>query len=1186
MDKTRGMVIDGIIASEAVDSSGEILSVKGCDVSSMEIDGVLNYEHKSDTDTGASFNDIIGKCIKCKKIYSEDDCSNDRERMYWKECHLPFIYGQFRLFDEAGHPGALAAAAIVRDQHAAGEKLILRFSIEGSTLEKEGNLLKASIARRCALTAKPCNKTAITGLLKDSKSSLDTVVEEDAKKFEHPSFQHLGDGGAVVGVIGTDLAASLRASLDKLKKTQMAGGYNAAPGTLTGGAALQREHLHGVHDIAAIKSAVRDWAGEGGSGKLKGLLKHYLPEASDDFIDLFVQRADEWTVKKREAFLGKKEDKAPAFKLEPTQGEPMPAPATVSVKEGGGKQSKKRGNKRIDWDPETATLHTSTFSLSAYRPDGPLHQHYEEALKNPEVNHIHDEAMRHWVILHRLARQGVLEKHPDIIAHAALFSAMSPNTPVPIQEFAYAFLMDMKNKGWDPTKSLDPEQAKAWGDEFEKYTHGTMLPQWGRNHFEQRDSGIWLGGDQKDYKVNKETGEHEHVPRIHWTGATADDPNGAWEDRPKKAGERGDVGLAKQKIQGALSFADMHGLLAGLIATHGTDASAIAQHLNDTKAAATRDRQRLYNAARAGRTVESNIDPEDPDINGFAPKTIRYTLGMLGLGNVHVPDTHFIRHFFGLARGDVRNKQIKDVLWDSKNEHILRGIDDWYYNNHPAVAHTRQKLKEQYGEDFGRQALFPGFWLHWLTIEPHERLRNWDSKAKNAGTDHSVYFNSIYRLLDEYGIPYRGLAKGEMPGEGGASLASRCAHVMKALHDQHGETPAMLAYYAFLVPALLNNARSIKKAESLLARLYKAMEGEQAAEPPKEWKDGWVQPGVIRPNSNTQPGDFAFKFLGADESFHYVEHPNGERVVLPNNRIGSHYTVVSQPRKVAVNTVLDADKHALPGYAQHDEQRALVHGLDMSPSAVLDQQPKSNGINEAKSAFRKNASTGMISWVKGCDTEPFSSRGSGERKFSQAEREAAFYNLAKGYFGMGHYVPPTSVVKHPVTGELHSVQAALPNADHYSSSNPEHTTTLMNHGMTGEIDKLGAMDYILGQSDRHDGNYMMSENSPNLHLIDNGYAFAARPTHAGWRPGYLSEYNLLRNTNMRRFHPEAGRWLLGLDPNSLEQEMHKLSIPESYRKESVRRLAHMQSALRGAGPNNPEQWPLVWDLLENAGRPE
>src|SRR5690349_16214216 len=103
----KGMIIDGVAASEAIDSSGEILDVSGCDISDLEEGrGVLNYEHKSENDTGASFADIIGRIVFAKKILKESDCSNDRERFYWSTVKLPFIYIQCELFDQDGHEGA------------------------------------------------------------------------------------------------------------------------------------------------------------------------------------------------------------------------------------------------------------------------------------------------------------------------------------------------------------------------------------------------------------------------------------------------------------------------------------------------------------------------------------------------------------------------------------------------------------------------------------------------------------------------------------------------------------------------------------------------------------------------------------------------------------------------------------------------------------------------------------------------------------------------------------------------------------------------------------------------------------------------------------------------------------------------------------------------------------------------
>src|SRR6266851_5291756 len=81
----KGMVIDGVIASEAIDSSGEILKVEGCDISSLTTDGVLNTEHRSDDAAGYSFNDVIGRCTFAKKIFKASDCETDREKMYWEQ---------------------------------------------------------------------------------------------------------------------------------------------------------------------------------------------------------------------------------------------------------------------------------------------------------------------------------------------------------------------------------------------------------------------------------------------------------------------------------------------------------------------------------------------------------------------------------------------------------------------------------------------------------------------------------------------------------------------------------------------------------------------------------------------------------------------------------------------------------------------------------------------------------------------------------------------------------------------------------------------------------------------------------------------------------------------------------------------------------------------------------------------
>lgn len=285
-----GMIIDGVAASEAIDSSGEILDVKGCDTSDLENGvGVLNYEHRGDDANGASPNDVVGKIIFCKKIFKKDECDDKRQEFYWDKVKLPFIYIKARLYDGAGHPGAIAAAAMIRDHHANNEPILARYSIEGSTLKKEGNRLMRSMARKVALTLKPCNKSAISGLLSDPNGP-NPVSEKQATK---SLLQDLAD------TVKSEFA-SYEMEVDPLVKdepmikTLEAGGYDAAPSTLTQGSSLQREDLGPTESLEAhrervrnqLKAALRDYD-PFEHKDTKKFLKHYLPEADDSYREYF-----------------------------------------------------------------------------------------------------------------------------------------------------------------------------------------------------------------------------------------------------------------------------------------------------------------------------------------------------------------------------------------------------------------------------------------------------------------------------------------------------------------------------------------------------------------------------------------------------------------------------------------------------------------------------------------------------------------------------------------------------------------------------------------------------------------------------------------------------------------------------------------------------------------------------------
>ena len=319
---SKGMLLEGGFATQCTDSSGEVVKIAGINIDLMEEGkSVVDYEHLGPD--GGHGREIVGKVVYVKKIYGYSDCENDSQQYFFEQAHnTPILYGIVRLYDGAQHAGAMALAAIVRDGEAAGDLPILNWSIEGSTLEKDGNIIANSIARRVALTLSACNKTAIARIVADPNApvgfdKVDRLKEVDVVKSEmlqDPMNRRIG--GAVTlsynPVLGTsrdlkDPVLNLIKNVTVLKalvKTTTAGSYDAAPSALTGGACLQREDLRKVYTTAALATA-RDYDGFWDKKRFKKRLqeafnKAQLPEVSEQFLDHFTNIADDWRVKKSE----------------------------------------------------------------------------------------------------------------------------------------------------------------------------------------------------------------------------------------------------------------------------------------------------------------------------------------------------------------------------------------------------------------------------------------------------------------------------------------------------------------------------------------------------------------------------------------------------------------------------------------------------------------------------------------------------------------------------------------------------------------------------------------------------------------------------------------------------------------------------------------------------------------------
>ncbi len=294
-----GLQIDGIAASQAYDTSAESISIKGLDISTLqERKGIFNFEHRhpdpKDKDkTPSSPHDLLGAILFAKKIFGPEDCDDDRQLFYWRQVELPFLYIRGELFDDDGHDAARAMAAVIRFYHRNDIPCVVRFSIDGHTLERDEQELTHCVARDVALTVKPANHSCISGVLSDSRAKSYVTPESDRHnengterlpgvEFSMKPF----DDESSSSVSASDVLKSELESFSELTKAMTAGSYDAAPGGLSGGAALSKEHVGGTVFKNRLKAAIRDWDRK---ATLKEHLVKTMADVHPEFLEKFVE---------------------------------------------------------------------------------------------------------------------------------------------------------------------------------------------------------------------------------------------------------------------------------------------------------------------------------------------------------------------------------------------------------------------------------------------------------------------------------------------------------------------------------------------------------------------------------------------------------------------------------------------------------------------------------------------------------------------------------------------------------------------------------------------------------------------------------------------------------------------------------------------------------------------------------
>ena len=204
--------------------------------------------------------------------------------------------------------------------------------------------------------------------------------------------------------------------------------------------------------------------------------------------------------------------------------------------------------------------------------------------------------------------------------------------------------------------------------------------------------------------------------------------------------------------------------------------------------------------------------------------------------------------------------------------------------------------------------------------------------------------------------------------------------------------------------------------------------------------------------------------------------------------------------------------------------------------------------------------------------------GENESGSTQSQREAAFYAVACA-FGLGEFLPECHLLL--LDGKEYACFAFLPHS--YKIMNdlkakdpnlPKRLFALYNDGV---LHKFAAMDYILGNPDRHLGNVMASGDS--VKLIDHGSSFAGldfNPAKDGMSfvPCYLragtQNFNGLSVDQKLRVMPRLNaenekkvrKWLLDLDPGIMGQIIMQYGIdpaPEQKRLESLQQATSYQT---------------------------
>lgn len=229
------------------------------------------------------------------------------------------------------------------------------------------------------------------------------------------------------------------------------------------------------------------------------------------------------------------------------------------------------------------------------------------------------------------------------------------------------------------------------------------------------------------------------------------------------------------------------------------------------------------------------------------------------------------------------------------------------------------------------------------------------------------------------------------------------------------------------------------------------------------------------------------------------------------------------------------------------------------------------------SKIAKDPKDGMLWLIKPGEKKLSPAMGVRQERANLAQREAAFYRCAVE-MGLGKIVPKTFLLK--INGKYTAVMPFLPHdfeqADKIRKQNPaKNLEVLDKFKKVGQLHIWAAMEMILGNTDSHGGNLMISKDG-SVALIDHGGSFAGDQFNpavddSSFCPFYLrytvpKGYKKMdfeeRYHNMPKVTKEVDqdikKWVMNLDHTKIADKVQEFGInpvPVMDRLERIKKVA-------------------------------